>query len=47
MLGAALVGVERDGDAGLQRGCGGFQVLKVPQLFNQRGTVSAGTNPCQ
>ncbi len=37
---AALEQVQRDGEAGLRRGRGRFQVLELPELADQSGTVT-------
>jgi hypothetical protein len=46
-LGAPLAGIKRDSDPGLQPGGRRLQVLKVPELADQRGTVTGKTDTDQ
>jgi hypothetical protein len=47
VLGAPLTGLKRDSDPGLQPGGRRLQVLNVPELADQRGTVTGRTDTGQ
>jgi hypothetical protein len=47
VLGAPLTGIKCDSDPGLQPGGRRLQVLKIPELANQRRTVTGRTDTDQ